>query len=64
MKNQQKGVTLIITFFITTIIITILLSISTILFREIKILGAIGNSVSAFYTNDSAREKALYINKK
>ncbi len=64
MYYNQKGVSLIITFFITTIIIAIVLSISTILFNEIKIIGDIGNSVSSFYAADTGIEKTLYFDRK
>lgn len=63
-NNQQKGVSLIITFFILTIILSIILSISAILYSEIKIIRNIGDSVAAFYLADSGVEKVLYYNNK
>jgi len=63
-KNSQKGVTLIITFFILTIILAVVLSISIILYREIKIIRNIGNSVVSFYAADSGIEKTLYYDRK
>lgn len=63
-NNSQKGVTLIITFFIMTIILAVVLSISIVLYREIKIIRNIGNSVVSFYAADSGIEKVLYYDRK
>lgn len=63
-KNFQKGVTLIITFFILTIILAVVLSMSVVLYREIKIVRNIGNSVVSFYAADSGIEKVLYYDRK
>ena len=63
LKNQ-RGVSLIITFFILTIILAIVLSISLLLYGEIKIVRNIGNSVVAFYAADSGVEKMLYYDRK
>ncbi len=62
--NCQRGVSLIITFLIMTVIIAIVLSISSILFNEIKIIGDIGNSVLAFHAADTGIEKTLYFDRK
>src|SRR3989344_7397808 len=62
--NNQKGVSLIITFFIMTILLALVLGISTILFNEIKIIGNIGNSVSALYAADAGIEKTLFYDNK
>jgi len=51
---------LIITFFIATIILFVVLSISTFLYTEIKVLRNIGNSLAAYYTAESGIEKVLY----
>lgn len=59
-KNSQKGVSLIITLFIMIIILSVVLSISTLLYSEIKVLRNVGNSVIAFYAADSGVEKVLY----
>jgi hypothetical protein len=64
MKNKQEGISLIITFFILTIVLAVVLSISIILYGEIKIIRNIGNSVIAFYAADSAVEKVLYYDRK
>lgn len=58
--NLEKGVSLIITFFILTIILAVVLSISVILYSQIKVIRNIGNSVVAFYLADSGMEKSLY----
>lgn len=63
-KELEKGVALIITFFILTIILAIVLSISILLYNEIKIIRNIGNSVVAFYAADSGVEKVLYYDRK
>src|SRR3989344_5111408 len=62
--HSQKGVSLIISFFIMTIILAIVLGISTILFNEIKIISDISNSVSSFYAADTGIEKTLYFDRK
>jgi len=64
MHNNQRGVALIITFLIMTVMLAIVLSISVILFSEIKIVGNLGNSVSALYASESGIEKTLYIDRK
>ncbi len=63
-KNHQKGVSLIITFFILTIILAVVLGISTILYSEIRIIRNIGNSVVSFYAAESGVEKTLYYDRK
>ncbi len=63
-KNYQKGVSLIITFFILTIILAVVSAISAILYSEIRIIRNIGNSVIAFYAADSGVEKTLYYDRK
>ncbi|MDO8486261.1 MAG: hypothetical protein Q7S77_01000 [Candidatus Staskawiczbacteria bacterium] len=63
-KNQEKGVSLIITFFILTIILAVVLSVSILLYGEVKIVRNIGNSVIAFYAADSGVEKILYYDRK
>ncbi|MCX6723586.1 MAG: hypothetical protein NT155_00215 [Candidatus Staskawiczbacteria bacterium] len=59
-NNYQKGVSLIITFFIMLIALAVVLTISTILYSEIKVIKSVGNSVIAFYAADSGIEKVLY----
>lgn len=63
-KNSEKGVSLIITFFILVIVLAVVLSISIILYSEIKIIRNIGDSVVAFYAADSGVEKTLYYDRK
>lgn len=62
--NQQKGVSLIITFFIMTIILSVILSVSIFLYNQIKIIRNIGNSVVSFFAADSGVEKVLYYDRK
>ncbi|MEK7658242.1 MAG: pilus assembly PilX N-terminal domain-containing protein [Patescibacteria group bacterium] len=63
-KDKQKGVSLIITFFILTILLAVVLSTSIILYSEIKTIKNIGNSVVAFYLAESGIEKTLYYDRK
>jgi hypothetical protein len=62
--EEQKGVSLIITLFIMIVILAVVLSVSTILYSEIKVIKNISNSVAAFYAADSGIEKVLYYDKK
>ena len=59
-KNKEKGVSLIITFFIMIIILTVVLSISVLLYGEVKVAKNIGNSVVGLYAAESGIEKVLY----
>lgn len=63
-ENSQKGVSLIISFFVMIIIVAVVLSITTLLYNEIKMIRNIGNSVVAFYAADSGVEKILYYDRK
>ena len=58
--NSEKGVSLIITFFVMIIILAIVLSVSVILYSEIKVIRNIGDSMVGFYAADSGIEKVLY----
>lgn len=62
--NSEKGVSLIITFFIMIIVLAVVLSISIILYNEIKVIRNIGDSVVAFYIADSGVEKTLFYDRK
>jgi len=66
LKNykEQKGVSLIISFFVMLIVIAVILSITTLLYNEIKMIRNIGNSIVAFYAADSGVEKVLYYDRK
>lgn len=59
--NQQKGVSLIITFLIMTIMFAVVLGVTTALFTEIKVISNTGDSVSSFYSADSGVEKTFYL---
>lgn len=63
-NDLQKGVSLLITFFIIGIFIAVVLGISVILVSEIKIIKEMGYSVVAFYAADSGVEKTLYYDRK
>jgi len=63
-KDPEKGVSLIITFFILVVILAVVFSVSVILYSEIKIIRNIGDSVVAFYAGDAGVEKTLYYDRK
>jgi len=63
-KNKEKGVSLIIIFFILTIILSVVLNISILLYSRVKVIRNIGNSVVAFYAADSGVEKILFYDRK
>ena len=58
--GSQKGVSLIITFFIMVIILAVVLSISVILYSEVKVIRNIGDSTASLFAADSGIEKLLY----
>lgn len=60
----QKGVSLMITSFIMIIILSVVLSVSTILYSQLKIVRNIGDSVVSFYAADSGIEKVLYYDRR
>lgn len=64
MQNSQRGVTLIITFLIMTVMLAIALNVSLLFFGEVKIVGDVGNSVTAFYAADSGLEQVTYLDRK
>jgi hypothetical protein len=59
MKNQ-KGISLLMVFFIMTIILSVVLGLSTILVNGFKEIRNLGDSLVAFYMADSGIEKTLY----
>ena len=59
-ESGQKGVSLIITFFIMIIILAVVLSISALLYSEVKVIRNVGNSMISFYAADSGIEKVLF----
>ncbi|MCX6720923.1 MAG: pilus assembly PilX N-terminal domain-containing protein [Candidatus Staskawiczbacteria bacterium] len=60
---RQRGVSLVITFFIMIIILSVVLSVSILLYSELKVIRNIGNSTVGFYAADSGIEKVLYYDK-
>ena len=58
--TKQKGVSLIITFFIMIIVLAVVTSISILLYSGVKVIRNVGNSVVSFYAADSGVEKVLY----
>lgn len=60
-KNpKRKGASLIITFFIMIIILAVVLSVSIILYSQVKVIRNIGSSVVSYYIGESGIEKVLY----
>jgi len=64
MINREKGVSLIIVFFVMVVIVAVILSVSTLLYSEIKIIRNVSGSVVSFYAADSGIEKVLYYDRK
>ncbi len=60
MKTSNKGVSLIITFFIMLIILGIVLDLATILSNKLKVIADIGNSVIASHVANVGLEQTLY----
>lgn len=58
--DKEKGVSLIIIFFMMMVIISVILSVSVLLYSEIKIIRNMAGSVISFYSADSGVEKVLY----
>ena len=58
--GSEKGVSLIITFFTMIIILAVVLSISALLYSELKIIKNISSSVASFYIAESGIEKVIY----
>jgi len=63
-QNHQRGVTLVITFFVMVILLAIVMSISLILFNETRMMSNMGNSVAAFYAAETGSERTLYLDRK
>ena len=60
MINKQRGVSLIMVFFIMVIILSVALSISVLLYSEVKVIRNVGNSMVSLYAADSGIEKVLF----
>jgi Ca2+/Na+ antiporter len=63
LKNYQEGVSLVIAFFVMVVILAVVLSISTLLYKQVNFIRNMGDSVAAFYAADSGVEKFLYYDK-
>ncbi len=63
MKNSQQGISLVITFLIMAIMLAVVLSLSSILSNQVKIVSNVQSRMSAFYKTESEQERALYISK-
>lgn len=64
MKQSERGISLVITFLIMAIMLAVVLSLSSMLFRQIKIMGSAADSISALYAAESGLERTLYIDQK
>ena len=64
MENKEKGVSLIIIFFIMMVIIAVILSVSILLYSEVRIMRNMAASVVSFYAADSGIEKVLYYDRR
>ncbi|MEK7124265.1 MAG: pilus assembly PilX N-terminal domain-containing protein, partial [Patescibacteria group bacterium] len=62
-SNSDRGVSLVIAFLIMTIILAVVLSSTTILVSQIKIISSIGNSVASLYAAETGVEQVLYIDR-
>ena len=58
--KPEQGVSLIITFFVMIIILSVTLSISSLLYSEVKVIRNVSNSTAGLYAADSGVEKVLY----
>lgn len=63
-ESKEKGVALLVTFFIMGIALSIVLGISGILISEVRMIRSMGNSVVAFYTADTGMEEVIYFDTK
>jgi len=59
-KNNQKGVSLILTIFVMVILLAVVLFIAALLYTEIRNVKNLSDSVTAFFAADSGVEKVLY----
>ena len=64
MRNLESGVSVIITFLVMTILLAVTISISVILFSQVKILSSMGDSVVALYVAEKGAEETLYFDRK
>lgn len=58
--NNERGISLILTFFIMVIVLSVILSISVILYSEVRVVRNMSNSMVSFYAAESGIEKILY----
>lgn len=56
----EKGISLLFTVLITSLVLAVALGITSLLIQEMRMMGEIGYSVTAFYAADSGIEEALY----
>ena len=59
-KNNQKGVSIYFVLMILMIIFGSFLIVSNLILTRFKIIGTVGDSVTAFYAADAGMEKVLY----
>lgn len=61
---SEKGISILIVFFVMVIILAVVLGINVIILSEMKITREIGYSVISFYAGDTGLEKTLYYDRK
>ncbi|MBU2539800.1 hypothetical protein KJ786_01400 [Patescibacteria group bacterium] len=63
-KKSERGVSILIVFFVMVIILAIVLGINVIILSEMKVIREMGYSVIAFSAGDAGLEKTLYYDRK
>ena len=58
--KKERGIILLVSFFVMILALSVVLGISTILLSEIKVMRGLGNSVVSFYTAETGIEEILY----
>jgi Tfp pilus assembly protein PilX len=62
--NNQRGISLIITFLIMSVMLAIVLSISSLTMRQLRLVSDVGNGITAFNAAESGWEKTQYLDRK
>ena len=61
--NSERGAALYLAILVLTVLMTVAFGIGAVLFRQVELLGGIGDSVAAFYAAETGLEKILYDDK-
>ncbi len=62
--SNQRGIALLVAFFVMGISVAIVLGVGIVLLSELKMIKGMGGSVTAFYAADTGLEKTLYYDRK